>query len=1231
MEEKIGWCINLLSDEAQEPNEHNRNGAFFLSWSPYDRLNIACTGDFKNFVFSEADDNWCGVKQQLHLIPLEAFSVGLDNDFSIEPYKAEEWETNFVELDNDFPNEPNKAEDGETNGLIQKMILVKSNKAIKTFGLYCLVTVRFSDSIIYHNANLNNSMKAYENKTKIIHALLEHLERFGKSNSLQFECISFESLGSEDFALFMLADDILTFSQLLSVVRHQVVKFDNQIKKDVFKSIYTMTGFNCYGFDGDPKLKALVKFNINSGHDGSDVATEIITQLTPYLQSDPYILFQSKGTIEMVLNVNNLNLWHDNKGLLNGTCQLYKDFIASSRTYWIEDKIEIATLSKNKKAFDASISEIPISDFSFDDYESAVSKLSNIRRKETQNQFNNRVARFVFSEYNRLLNLTRCTEWTKILEAQRDAFKDCVSYFEKKDNKNIYQNQLNSLIEEMQTVLTHINQACAPISEIPYHNHYYSGSFSDILKMYYGLISTLFSIGYRIPRVEGSVQSPVTFGVKFETTDKIYTTMYSLPSHSSRIAIFHLPYSALYDFKKSIVLLIHEVFHYVAPIDRALRNKCVLYVWAAYICNELESLFYDLCDHDQELSDFIDAFFTDNLEHICEESYKAICQALSKTHQLEMRDFMDLNKKFLQFVFAHVECVVKKFINDKLSDEGLDNGHKHLYPNAIKIFETIFSKSNEEKSFDNFQYVFARTYLGYHRMASHAKALKEAFCDLFMCKTLSLDFEDYLKVFTYVGGEISLHSSDTAAIYRIGIMGYMLKGEFPNLEEISWEELFSDKEIISFFQSIKNGLSRVSSQQLFIWNPLISVLSNEKHFLEDVDKVGSLNEIADEQSEARKEIADAFGELRRIVSNADNFEEHLNIIHNFTGKQLPKTNSDSSDKNTGRHNNSINLAENDIIYVDSLARYVEKVCSMVIEEGDSKEDWWYRGVCHGAFNLLPGLFRNLDEELSLYANQVNILKEAYSSTLQFPDLWRGTIAEHMCCLQHYGMPTNLLDFSLDMLVALHFALNPDIPADREAVTRGDYMPVVVIFKPNEYSRAIKALKEGKIDSNKSYKYISPLQYDMAKDKLTGFFPQDTDAEYLLSHTEIYNAGYVPSEETIDYPVPVIVRRSNSRILSQNGTFLAYHLDSRPHADKQGQERYLYLDLMHIQEKYSKLLIGLNKQERKFIEVIHIERSSVEAIRSDLHTLGISTAKMYPELRNIFEEGRDRYRRRIGLA
>jgi len=101
----------------------------------------------------------------------------------------------------------------------------------------------------------------------------------------------------------------------------------------------------------------------------------------------------------------------------------------------------------------------------------------------------------------------------------------------------------------------------------------------------------------------------------------------------------------------------------------------------------------------------------------------------------------------------------------------------------------------------------------------------------------------------------------------------------------------------------------------------------------------------------------------------------------------------------------------------------EKVNSRFCNIG---RETWFRGQADWNNDLLPGIFRKEGDrydEAEMYQEFIRRYPEHSSS--------HKNIFEWMTLMQHYRLPTRLLDWSTNLLVALFFAVNDEKWKDKD--------------------------------------------------------------------------------------------------------------------------------------------------------------------------------------------------------
>ncbi len=236
--------------------------------------------------------------------------------------------------------------------------------------------------------------------------------------------------------------------------------------------------------------------------------------------------------------------------------------------------------------------------------------------------------------------------------------------------------------------------------------------------------------------------------------------------------------------------------------------------------------------------------------------------------------------------------------------------------------------------------------------------------------------------------------------------------------------------------------------------------------------------------------------------------------------------------------------------VESLSSFITK-----LEEDYSSYNGsvWYRGQSNATYKLLPSYTR--DKETKRFAPETTLLSAFKQNAIMLTSKQPTNSFDWMFLMQHYGIPTRLLDWSESPLVALYFALeniNNSIDA------------VVWSLKPTELNKIA---------------HINNTSEDF-------FIPScdDTDVlKYSIDNMklDIGNTGSLP--------IAVIASRNNVRIQAQQGVFTIHYKGNEPIEELSNGEHII-----------------------KYI----IKNENKETILKQLSLLGINKFQLFPELSSI---------------
>lgn len=253
---------------------------------------------------------------------------------------------------------------------------------------------------------------------------------------------------------------------------------------------------------------------------------------------------------------------------------------------------------------------------------------------------------------------------------------------------------------------------------------------------------------------------------------------------------------------------------------------------------------------------------------------------------------------------------------------------------------------------------------------------------------------------------------------------------------------------------------------------------------------------------------------------------------------------------------------------------------------DGKKLRYFRGHSKQSFQLKPSIFRNS----GWIGNEATMLKELI---LRCPNdfVGRPTTFECLVKMQHYGLPTRLLDVTSNPLVALYFACETHEQNDEDGeVVIFDYDVGDVKYYDSDTVSVISNL------SRRPSKFVVPdlsnVENAMPHDLLNSFNAQD-DIKLLLHDVGNDKPHFLPKILREDLLRVVCVKPllDNPRIIRQEGAFLLYGCNTTK------------LEPAILEEKTISGRFTINRDQK-------------QNLLDQLRTLGISRATMFPEIEQV---------------
>lgn len=242
---------------------------------------------------------------------------------------------------------------------------------------------------------------------------------------------------------------------------------------------------------------------------------------------------------------------------------------------------------------------------------------------------------------------------------------------------------------------------------------------------------------------------------------------------------------------------------------------------------------------------------------------------------------------------------------------------------------------------------------------------------------------------------------------------------------------------------------------------------------------------------------------------------------------------------------------------------------------------YFRGHSNIEYMLKPSIYRD-----NYISNEDKIFKESIIRIPQEFSTYKSTI-EKLVKMQHYGVPTRLLDITSNPLVALFFACNKDFEKDGEVVFLQIPQDHIRFYDSDTISILANIAKRPK-----------NFEYDYTTETKISEFNESQHIGYLLHEIKEEKPYFqnIINFKDLEKVFAVKVKLDNPRILKQSGAFLLFGVRGKKITQSEVPENWV----LNNRSKYLKLNIPA-QQKRKILK--------------ELDLIGINDSTLFPELEN----------------
>lgn len=781
-----GVLINLLKNPLCNKSYSNALDNLGVIWMYYDWIQVCPVQSFSDYFLShcseskaidkyiDARSTWTGEIQTLHL-----FSLALDD---------------------------NEAQHFVFEAPITQVgspLFVYRSESPKSY--YCLIALRIHPQV----------QEEYNEQDGYLHLLKEVATIIQKKlNNLNSTFEIFGSWGTEDLVVIVTDDSMKRLLLIVEMLRSTIWGTPPS-QKHLFCHTHSFIGQNMSATSIEPDTSFMTSFTLKPSISDPEFLLAMREELQKLELNNcitAEMIHLGEYDVRLIMKATpgvKFGQLFAPGGCMHTTSPFYQRYVLQSKTIWFwEETEEISSIQSLGPSEETSVE-----DTKNEVFDPIVFINETVKKSFLGHLYIIEMLSLLASEFNRHLLSSEYESWHSILRRIANSYSHClqemVSPLESKLNFLGNNNDKTELLIEMthsiRQIFNHIDRAGHRSLQAPASDVMYYGSYGHIYRAYYGYINWLLKIGTLIPRDEVNAQAKLTYILNFGFSSQIvsYSYRYSNDPKSEMLVTFKIPYDALYDFSRNLPYLTHEVFHYIAPINRHERNRIL---FTLNLSMFFHTVLMEYCKYVFSLKSSKER---NRLDGIRDELINAVVMHLDKKAHVYSAElwanplntveafnvsaedigslpFDQLGVFILKTLFAdgrqNSDCVgIIKFLLGNLLTKSRDNGlfenfngggrgnselikgYKHINPKEIWAFFNELLKCLKSDKFQIFSQEFSQSskfVLLKTQQEAIILGINEAMCDRQMIQLLALSLEEYLDIFLEQLDSINMDLND---------------------------------------------------------------------------------------------------------------------------------------------------------------------------------------------------------------------------------------------------------------------------------------------------------------------------------------------------------------------------------------------------------------------------------------------------------------------------------------